>query len=452
MPTRPTPGVSEPLVSEPDAPLARIPEAAIQDAWARRLYDPAALTTTTGQPVAVLDPGTQNRGSGPDFSNASLRIGEPPDEILWVGDVEIHRTSAEWNAHRHGTDPAYNRVVLHVIVSPDRETGTLTRADGSALPELVLLPHFDRTLRALAHDFYVRGEPTAPYCQARWHEVPLDRRLAWVRRLGVERLAERAARLGRAFGRTPNLDRLLLGGVFRALGYAPNAHTMERLASRLPLRVIRGLRDAEDVRAVLVGMAGLTDARLFGDDLSARFARLREAHSLPAPLDPAAWRHGGRPANAPRRRLAQAAAMLSESPGGVGVLRHAPLERLRNALSAPKPLPALRSILRESVVEGVPGLGKARADVVLVNAILPALFLDAEMREDRATETQVLAVLEALPPETDRTTRAFAEAGLEPASALESQGVHQLATAHCEEGRCARCDIGRALYPALAQT
>ena len=444
--------VSEPIVSEPDAPLGRIPEAVLQDAWARRLYSPADLNTTTGQPVVVLDPGTQNRGSGPDFSNASLRIGAPPNELVWAGDVEIHRTSDEWNAHSHGEDPAYNRVVLHVILSPDHATGTLTRADGSSLPEMALLPHLDRTLRALAHDFYVRGEPTPPYCERRWHEVPLDRRLAWVRALGRERLAERAARLGRAFGRSPDLDRLLIGGLFRALGYAYNADTMERLASRLPLTTLRQLDDPEDVQAALIGLAGLTDDRLFGGDQAERFHRLRKAHDLPAPLDPAAWRHGGRPANAPRRRLRQAAAMLSQSGSQSGLLRRDALESLRQALGTPEPLRALRSLLRGSVVEGVRGLGKARADVALINAVLPVLLLDAEMREDHAMEAQVMAVLEALPPESDRITQQFEQAGLAAQDALESQGVHQLAGAYCQEGRCARCAIGQALYPAFART
>ncbi|MEM6327074.1 MAG: DUF2851 family protein [Bacteroidota bacterium] len=419
----PPPTVHEP----PDAALADIPEAVIQDAWARRLYDPAGLRTTTGDPVEVLDPGTLNTGSGPDFSGASIRLGAAPDDLLWAGDVEIHRTSAEWNAHRHGEDPAYDRVILHVIVSPDRETGHLTRSDGTRLPELVLRPHLDRSLRALVHDFYVRGPQPPPYAEREWREVPADVRQAWMRRLGVERLHHRAARLGHAFGRTPDLDRLLTSRVFRALGYAPNADAMERLASRLPLPLIRSLDDPADIHALLLGLAGLADRRLFPDDPTERFDRLAETHDLPPPMAPAAWRHGGRPANAPRRRLAQAAAFLSASDTEAGLLRRDPLGRLRAALGTPEPLRSVRAMLRQSVVPGVRGLGRERADAVLTNAVLPTLFLDAEMREDLGASSRVLAVLDALPPENDRITRAFTEAGLEAATRLESQGLHHLA-------------------------
>lgn len=446
-PSPPVQTVQEP----PDASLATLPETVLQDAWARRLYDPSSLRTTTGEPVTIIRPGTLNRGAGPDFSGAAIRIGTAPDDLLWVGDVEIHRTSTEWNAHRHDDDPAYDRVVLHVVVSPDDATGTLTRHDGTLLPELVLFPHLDRSLRALAHDFYVRGEQAPPFCAPRWREVPHGTRLAWVRQLGVERLKRRSARLGRSFGRTPDLDRLLVSSVFRALGYAPNADAMERLAARVPLPLVRQLSDPADIHALLVGLAGLADPRLFSDETEQRFRALARTHELPPPMQPKTWRHGGRPANAPRRRIEQAAAMLSELGGQTGLLRHDALGRLRAALGTTEPLITLRNLLRESVLPDSHGVGLARADVVLTNAILPALFLDAEMREDLAAESQVLAVFDQLPPETDHVTRAFDEAGLTPESALESQGTHQLATGYCMEGRCARCAIGQRLYPALAE-
>lgn len=442
--------VSEPIIAEPDAPIGRVPEAVVQDAWARQLFDTSDLTTTTGAPVRILDPGTLNRGSGPDFSGAAIRIGVAPEGLLWAGDVEIHTTSADWKRHRHDTDRAYDRVVLHVVLSPDGATGTLKRSDGTTLPELVLLPRLDRSLRALIHDFHVRAPQAAPYCAPRWSDVPETDRRDWIRSVGAERLRDRAQRLAHAFGHTPDLDALLVGGLWRALGYAPNADAMERLAMRLPLDLARTLRDPTDVRALVIGLAGLADRRLFSDDLPDRFKRLATDHDLPKPMAPEAWRHGGRPANAPRTRLAQAAAWLSASDDHVGLLRHEPLARLRACLDAPEPVVALRRLLRQAPVEGVRALGAARADVTLLNAVLPALLLDAEVREDPGAEAQVLAVVDALPPEADRITRAFAAAGLKPTSAAESQGMHRLARAYCDEGHCARCAIGHRLYPALA--
>ena len=435
------------LVREPDAPVSRVPEAVLHDAWARQALHADRLATTDGEPVTVLSPGRLNHGSGPDFSDARVRIGRGAGALVWAGDVEIHRQSADWNRHRHEADPAYGRVVLHVVLSQDAATGTLRRPDGTLLPELVLLPVLDRSLRSLIYDAYARPQARAPYCSSLWREVPEDDRRAWVRRVGAERLRQKAARLGRRYERGPDPDRHLTIAVFRALGYAPNADAMERLATRLPLGLARSLPSPEAVRALLLGLAGLAPMDLAPTPEAEAFAALAREHALPPPMAPESWRQGGRPANAPRRRLAQAAALLG--PGGL--LRETPLAALRETLLGPDPAAGLLAALREAPASGVPAIGRARARTVLVNAVLPALALDAEMAEDPTVEPRVLDVLDALPPEADRVTRAFAEAGLKPKTALETQGTHHLAAAYCDEGRCARCAIGQRLFPGLAR-
>ena len=412
-------------VAEPADAIARVPEAAIQDAWVRGLFDPRALTTTEGEPVEVLARGTLNTDSGPDVTGVRLRIGG----LLWAGDVEIHATSAAWEAHGHDSDPAYNRVVLHVVLAADRRTGLLRREGGSELPELVLLPHLHDSLRALIRDFYVVPR-AAPNCSVRWGEVPAYERRRWIEALGVERLRQRAAGLGRAYGRTPDLDRLLIARAFRALGYEANADAFEALAGRVDLGALRQ-RSGPEILAALRAAAGLADDGLF-------------AEGAPAPMRPHAWKRGGRPANAPRRRIAQAAAWLA--PGGP--FRTHAVYALAEALATSTR--AALDRLRPPTPAGTPALGRTRAVRVLADAALPVLLLDAELRESPAREEAVLSAYHALPPIADRVTRRFAEAGLKPKTAAQAQGAHRLARDFCDEGRCARCAIGQALYPALA--
>ena len=421
--------VREPLVAEPAEVVARIPEAAIQDAWVRGLFDARALRTTDGEAVRVIERGRLNRDSGPDVTGARVEMGG----LVWAGDVEVHRTSAEWEAHGHDHDPAYRRVVLHVVLAADRRTGTLRRSDGSALPELVLLPHLDRSLRSLLRAFYVEPRE-APNCAPRWPDVDDETTRAWVRALGAERLRDRARALGRAYGRRPDLDRLLVARVFRALGYAPNAEAMEELARRF-LRTTPPATEAE-VRDRLWALSGLAEADLF---------RGGAAPSPPggAAMRPEAWRRGGRPANAPRVRIGQAAALL----GRGGLLRDEPVARLAEALT--RGLDGALDLVRPAPAEGA-RLGRDRARTVWVDAVLPVLLLDAEQREEHAAEDAVLRALDALPAASDRVVRRFRDAGFRPGGALESQGLHQLARSYCDEGRCARCAVGLALYPGLA--
>ena len=241
--------VAPTVVSEPG--LDAVPEAVVQHAWGRGLFDRTALRTTEGEAVRVVRTGRLNRASGPDFSDALVHVGG----LAWAGDVEIHRTSADWERHGHHTDPAYDRVVLHVVLSADARTGTLRRADGSALPEMVLLPHLDRSLAGVVRDL-ASAPDVAPRCHARWPDVPAALAQPWLRALGAARLRARAAALGQAYGRRPDLGALLGARVFRALGYEDNAGAMEALHGRLPA-VVYTLGDPADVLAAVLHAAGL---------------------------------------------------------------------------------------------------------------------------------------------------------------------------------------------------
>ncbi len=423
------PSVHEPLVAEPAEVIGRIPEAAIQDAWVRGLFDPSALRTTTGETVVVRDRGVLNRDSGPDVSGARVEV----DGMMWAGDVEVHLASRDWEAHGHDRDDAYNRVVLHVVLSADARTGTLRRSDGSRLPELVLLPHLDHSLRSLLRSFYLTpGAP--PRCRSRWDEVSRSLRRDWVRWLGDERLSARSRQLARAYGRRPDLDRLLIARAFRALGYEPNADAFETLAGHLDLGAIRGMTGPA-ILDTLLAHSGLAENSIFETPPAVAQRMRREA-----------WKRGGRPANAPRRRLAQAAAWLARD----GPLHLDGVATMAQAVGASAA--AALDVLRPATPDGTPVLGRTRAARVLVDAVLPVLLLDADQRDDRDLEAAVYRAYRSLPAPTDRIVREFAQAGLAARSASEAQGVHHLARRYCDEGRCARCAIGRAIYPALAQT
>lgn len=466
--------VSEPLVQEPDARPEHVPEAVLQDMWATQRFDAAGLRTTEGELVAVLSPGRLNHDGGPDFSEARLRVGGADDApaLLLVGDVEVHRNSAEWLLHRHHEDPRYNRVALHVALVSDEHTGRLRRADGTLLPEVVLAPRLGESLRRLLHRFYALPRPGFA-CASLWDGVPDETKRSWVRRLGAERLRRKAARLAEAYGRAPDLDGLLYHAVFRALGYRPNADAMAELARRVPPTLARRLHEPVDLEALLLGVAGLLPdpaalrqtaplAAAYADDLQARLGRLlagTPVQSMPA----VQWLFARlRPANFPTRRIAQAAALLAPSSddGRPGLLRHDALGRLREALRAGHPVRALRDLFQtprpsafweahvrfaEPANVGAAGIGRERADVLIADAALPVLLLDAEQRGDHDQGARVLAALGRLPAASDGVTRLYEAAGLIPADAVEAQGLHGLHRDYCAAGRCLACEIGQQL-------
>ena len=472
-PTTPLKGGAPPLsVLEPDARVQGIPEAVVQDIWASHEFNTTDLRTTAGEAVTILRPGTLNHDGGPDFTGARLRI-ESDDVsggvLNWTGDVEIHRTSGEWLLHRHHEDANYNRVVLHVVLLEDRHTGTLRRADGTLLPEIVLYPRLTASLRSLLHRFYTQEQKDF-YCEAHWPTVPSDVKDNWLKRLGLARVQMKAAALA-ADAPNQDIDELIYHAVLRALGYAKNADAMSELVRRLPLGLLRSQTDASDVEALLFGVSGLLpdlDRMLHTDrhsveyvvDLRDRFERLQQTMEL-RPMSGVVWQYFRlRPANFPTRRIAQAAALLApmtpESAGGL--LSCETLQSLKEALDSDKPKQMLRLLLQEEEPSGFwsehvrfeqrsPGgssrIGTSRADRILMDAILPLLLLDAERRGDHRQEERIRVVLGKLPAASDEITRKFEHHGAIAGGALGTQGLHQLYRSWCSEGRCLSCAIGR---------
>src|SRR5437879_2758287 len=97
--------------------------------WQFQYFHKVDLKTSEGEQVTVLKQGIHNTDSGPDFSQAKIKI----ENIEWAGHVEIHVKSSEWYNHKHEQDAAYENVVLHVVWENDK---TVYRKDKSLLPTL----------------------------------------------------------------------------------------------------------------------------------------------------------------------------------------------------------------------------------------------------------------------------------------------------------------------------
>jgi len=138
------------------------PEKLLQQIWSRGDFDLSRAITADGRAVQILYPGNWNHLGGPDFKNARLQIGEA--EV--TGDVEVHLRAADWRSHNHAADPAYNRVVLHVILFPTDEKMTVG-ADQTEIPLLVLLPLLNHDLEEYAADEVIERLADHPLAQAR---------------------------------------------------------------------------------------------------------------------------------------------------------------------------------------------------------------------------------------------------------------------------------------------
>lgn len=100
-----------------------ISERIVQSIWASGDFQQSELTTEEGRRLEILDLGEWNRLAGPDFLNVRLKV----DGALVEGDAELHFYSADWRAHGHDDNPAFEKVVLHILVFPPKSPMELDR-------------------------------------------------------------------------------------------------------------------------------------------------------------------------------------------------------------------------------------------------------------------------------------------------------------------------------------
>jgi hypothetical protein len=409
----------------------------LQFIWQHNLYRPAELYTSGGAAVRVIHPGTLNRNAGPDFSLARVRIG---DTVL-VGNVELHLRSSDWLRHRHDADPAYSRVILHVVYEHD------TEALPGGIEVLPLKAHIaDEVIER--YSSLIRTTAVLP-CAGALHRAPGITRSAWLSRMLVERWEQKLGRweaeLQQAGGDWHTLFYWRLASNF---GFKVNAAPFLLLAQSLPLKVLRKHASLFQIEALIFGQAGLLGGR-FSDEypvsLRREYGFLQSKYAL-SPIDPSLWKFLRlRPANFPTIRLAQLAALIHNAP------------QLFSAAGGDNDVSSLRAALSVKAGgywdshyrwdepqrgTGVKALGADAIQNIIINTIAPIRFLYAKTHGHDAAAEAALSLLDALPAEDNNIIRMWTEHGWQPGHAGDSQAMIELFHSYCTRKRCLSCAVG----------
>jgi len=271
------------------------------------------FVSTTGEKIDIVQFGTWNRETGPDFRDAAIRI-NGGDPIR--GCIELDLLDRSWETHGHATNPAFEETVLHVFVEKSgREFFTRTRSNRN-------VPQIGIDLTALPNAFSANIPLARPgRCQSPLKDLPEERVSSVLHAAAQFRLQQKAARIRNEIcnhGR----DEALFQAIAAALGYKENKLPFTLIAQRLPLKLLHEKR--EDTEAMLFGVAGFLEApdldvfegstRKYVRTLWDRWWPHRD--ELQRLILPArAWRMSStRPMNHPQRRLAALATLAREWP------------------------------------------------------------------------------------------------------------------------------------------
>lgn len=411
--------------------------------WRWRRFDNQHLMTTDGQALEILHPGDPNEHAGPDFFNARLRIGE----TLWAGNVEMHLKASEWKAHGHGTDPAYDNVVLHVVWDEDQ---FVHRANGERIPCLVLKGRVP--LRLL--ETYERLEHERAWipCQSFFLQTPSILRLNWLDRLLVERLEEKTAALAEQLAMTAgHWEESFYRTLARSFGLKVNAEPFEALARSLPLTILAKHKNSLlQLEALLFGQAGCLEGTFqepYPRALALEYRHLQQKYGL-VPLSEHQWKFARlRPANFPTVRLAQFAALVHHSAHLFSKMLEAEnLRAFENLFDVtPSDYWSNHFQLDKPSIKRVKRPGRDFIHLLLINTIVPCLFHYGKTKSLPDFQQRALRLLEELPPEDNTVLDGWAKLGSTSKNAYQSQALIHLKTRYCDAKRCLTCGIGNAV-------
>lgn len=413
--------------------------------------------TSDGTPVSILEAGTPNHDGGPDFRNAKIRIGR----TVFSGDVEIHRNVAEWLRHGHQSDPAYNGVILHVVLEGSPLQFPTVVQSGRTVPVLLLGPFLLEPLHRLEAVAIQEGMPhgSGLVCAGLNSDVEPSILSHWITKLARERLElkvrrfeERLRELAHQkmqvadqreqyvsteqneipdahsslthqhFSDRGLWDQLLYEGIMDGLGYSKNREPFVKLARNASLKIIQSVNPTGDAivsEALLLGVACLLpQVRTLREQASREHVRLlrRRWRSIRSKvacerLHEAEWHFfPTRPVNFPTLRIAAAAQLLQRIL--LGDLFRSIIQIVKHSKPPEGALPNLVEIMTVS-----PGtfwkshynfdapsktpinpMGRARRSDIVANAFIPLCLLYSRIFHDPVVRRNTLELYETFPP------------------------------------------------------
>lgn len=437
------------------------------------------LQTISGEDVEILDHGTRNYDSGPDYKNAKIKI----DGKTLTGDVEIHRDFKNWAEHNHQKDRKYNPVILHVVMwdSDEREEPKLRiKRD---LPSVVLSNFLKQSIHDVWQDAISKpSEKLLLPCSTSVSNIDKSIINNWFSKLAEERLQLKTGRLnerldelvkqsGFSIENKSLWEQLLYEYTFEALGFSKNKEQMLKLTANLTLTKINKLMEKNGsvtyLQAALFGAAGfLFDVRKRDEyiDIVKGYWKLIEPFLNVTKMNRHEWNFFRmRPQNFPTVRLAYGSQLI------INILYKDLFRKIVEVFGDNGPDKVHKGLTelfrpdkddywqshydfdKESAAQNKL-IGKQRVDDIFINVIIPLISLYAEQFNNSSLKDKVVSFYHDMKLKPDNSIINLVEKQIlqchkvKPDSPAMEQAAIQLYNFYCMRERCRECEIGKNVF------
>ncbi len=406
--------------------------------WQQKLFNHSALQSTAGESLTIVHPGLRNRDSGPDFTQAKVRVN---DDLL-VGNVEIHVQASDWQKHQHHKDKAYSNVILHVVYHNDLKKAALPTLE---LKEKINAGFLNSYKRLMASQSWIPCENQIKQVDSLFIKSGLHRLL-------IERMEQKTQEILERHALNKNSwEETFYQTTARNFGLKINADVFERLAQSLPLRIVAKHKNSlPQIEALLFGQAGFLYKEYkeeYPNQLRKEYLFLQKKYAL-QPLDAHLWKFMRlRPPGFPTLRIAQFAKLLHQSAHLFSkILEQKNAKQMVELFEAEPSDYWLTHYRFDALSEKKKKLpGKDFLHGLLINAIAPTLFLYGKSKGEALVQEKAISILEQMPAEKNNIISRWSRVGVESNSAYESQALLQLKNNYCSHKQCLKCYIGNRL-------
>lgn len=461
-----------------------IVEHLIYQLWEHDYFATIPLRTIDGHDITIISTGIKNEDAGPDFKDIAIKL----EDKIYHGDLEIHRAPEDWYQHCHHADPAYNNVIMHLVIGPARLDEPAIKLNRHPVIAQVFVDLSDEQFSYITKSLQSSISKIIPesICTLKGKNEAF--KLVAIDYFSGLRFQDKADRFTEQ-RQTSSWNQILYIGIMEALGYSKNQVPFRKLAQLFPFEALvlefRNTADEEvlvQLLGVLFGLSGLLpsqnsyfDWRKIKDQETQDYIpQLEEAWRQFSdrlgiiPLRREEWQFFRlRPSNFPTRRLAGVCLILRQFVKE-GILITI-LRTIRGLYANPQLLIKEMENFFISKTAGywsthyqldekppelinersVTLVGKERARDIVINVILPLMLAYGSEIEDAQLKTRILQIYQAYPKISSNSIikvmsqKLFGEEKKATKfinTAARQQGLIHLYKLYCHRGECDRCE------------
>lgn len=414
-------------------------EKLLQFIWQFQYFKTVDLQTTTGDVLEITKQGSINHHQGPDFLNASIKV----SGLQLIGNIELHTHSSHWKKHAHNTDKNYNNVILHVVWINDEQIV-------EQIPTLEL-QHLVPKILLQKYNFLMLQDEKIP-CNSFLPALSEIGWMSWKERLVAERLTIKSEEILNSFKENNNnWEETFWQQLAYNFGLKVNADFFKLIAISLPINILaKNKNQLNLLEALLFGQANLLNKKSnssYGIKLKKDYEYLKKKYQLNT-INGSAYFLRMRPSNFPTIRLAQLAALISNSTHLFSQIKTSKnIQELKNLfkISCSEYWNTHYTLEDEESVFKVKNIGEKMIDLIIINTITPMLFAVAHYFQDDIMKTKAIQWLQEIKAEDNSTIQTWKSNKIEVKSAFDSQALLQLSKHYCIEKKCLQCAVGASI-------